>query len=107
VTPVTAGLEVKNGKVENGSFDEILTGLTGQIVTIINPLSYIPTLTGCKVDTETYKAKVISCENGILKILVEYVSDPRKNIREKAYQFIPIDQIKRIMVSKSERIVTL
>ena len=104
---MTVGLEVRNTKMDAKAFDGILDEWIGQVVTVINPLSYIPTLTGCKVDTEAYKAKIVSCENGILKILVEYLSDPRKKIKEKAFQFIPVDQIKRIMISKSERLLNL
>ena len=93
--------------MEAQNFVEILGGLRGQVVTVVNPQSYIPTLTGYKVDVESYKAKVVSCENGILRILIDYLKDPRRKIKEKAYQIIPIDQIKQVMISKTERLVTL
>lgn len=93
--------------MDSKNLEEILEGLIGQIIIVINPLSYIPTLTGPKIDVNTYKAKVVSCENGILRILIDYLRDPHKNVKEKAYQFVPIDQIKRVMISKTERFVTL
>jgi len=93
--------------MNTSTFDEILGGLIGKIVTVINPQCYTPTLTGYKIDAEAYKAKVVSCENGILRLLTEYLCNPREKIREKAYQFIPVDQIKRIMISKRERLLNL
>ena len=89
------------------SFGEVLCGLRGQVVTVVNQQSYIPTLTGFKVDVESYKAKVVSCDNGILRILIDYLKDPRRKIKEKAYQIIPIEQIKQVMISKTERLVTI
>jgi len=95
-----------NGQ-KTGALEKILAKLTGQVITVINPQTYTPTLTGYKIDSAACKAKVISCENGILRLLVEYLSDPRRKVTEKAQQFVPVDQIKRIMISKSERILTL
>lgn len=89
------------------SFEDVLKDCVGKVITVINPSTYIPTLTGYKIDATSYKAKVISCEDGILRILIDYLSDPRQSKKEKAYQFVPTDQIKRIMVSKSERFVTI
>lgn len=88
-------------------FEEILGDLIGQVITVVNPQSYIPTLTGYRIDVETYKAKVLSCENGILRILIDYLKDPRKNLKERAFQFIPIDQVKQVMISKNDRFLTL
>ena len=89
------------------SLKEILQALTGQVVTIVNPQSYIPTLTGYKIDVETYKAKIISFEDDTLKILTEYLRDPHKKLKEKVYQFVPREQVKRVTVSQSERFITL
>ena len=95
-----------NGRTA-ASLETILTKLIGQVITVINPQTYTPTLTGYKIDSSAYKAKVISCDNGILRLLVDYLSDPRKKVTEKAQQFVPVDQIKRILISKTQRIVTL
>ena len=89
------------------TIQEVLNVLSGQLVTVINPQSYIRTLTGYEVDVETYTAKVISFEGDTLKILTEYVRDPHKKAKEKVYQFIPSQQIRRITISKSERFLTL
>jgi len=89
------------------TIEEVCNSLIGQVVTVINPQSYIPTLTGYKIDVQTYKAKVLAYEGDTLKILTEYVSDPHKKVKEKAYQFIPSQQIRRITVSQSERFISL
>lgn len=89
------------------TMDDILTALIGQIIMVINPQSYVRTLTGYEVDVETYNAKVISYEGNTLKILTEYMRDPHKKSKEKVYQFIPLQQIRRVTVSKTERFITL
>ena len=93
--------------MEAKTMTDVLEGLKGQIVTIINPQSYFRTLTGYKIDVETYTAKVISFEERTLKILTEYVRDPHKKSKEKVYQFISLEHIKRITISQSERFITL
>ena len=93
--------------MESKSIDDILQVLIGQLVTVINPTSYVRTLTGYKIDVETYTAKVMSYEGRTLKILTEYLRDPHQKSKEKVYQFIPTEQIKRITVSKNERFITL
>jgi hypothetical protein len=89
------------------TIDEVCKALIGQVVTIINPQSYIPTLTGYKIDVQTYKAKVLGYESHTLKILTEYISDPHKKVKEKAFQFIPGQQIRRVTISQSERFISL
>jgi len=87
--------------------DDVCKALEGQIVTVINPQSYIPTLTGYKIDVQTYKAKVVSYEGQTLKILTEYMADPHKKVKEKALQYIPAQQIRRVTISQSERFISL
>lgn len=89
------------------SFQEVLKNWIGQVITVINPSSYIPTLTGFRIDAESYKAKVISTENDTLRILIEFLSNPHKQVKEKAYQYIPIEQIRQVQVSKNDRFVLL
>lgn len=89
------------------SMHDILHALMGQVVTVVNPQSYIPTLTGYKIDVETYKAKIVSYEDNTLKVLTEYMRDPHKKVKEKVYQFVPREQIKRVTVSQTERFITL
>jgi hypothetical protein len=93
--------------MDTKSLDEILSNLIGTVVMVINLESYRSTLTGYKVEPETYKAKIMSYEDGTLKLLIEYLRDPRKKVKEKAYQFVPLQHIKRVSVSKNERFITI
>lgn len=89
------------------TMEDVLKALEGQVITIINPESYVRTLTGYKMDMETYAAKIISFEAGTLKILTEFMRDPQKKEKEKIFQFIQIDKIKRIGISKKDRFIFL
>jgi hypothetical protein len=93
--------------VEAKTIADVLTALEGQIVTVVNPQSYTRTLTGYRVDVETYNAKVISFTDGCLKMLTEYVPDPHKKVKEKVYQFVGLENIKRLGISKTEKFVFL
>jgi hypothetical protein len=93
--------------MDTGTFNDLLKTLIGQVITVINPHSYIPTLTGFRIDAETYKAKVLSTENGTLRVLIEYISNPREQTKEKAFQYIPIKQIRHVQVSNSEKLLML
>jgi hypothetical protein len=87
--------------------EEAIKALVGNIVTIINPHSYIRTLTGYKIDAEAYKGKIVSIEQGTVKILTEFTNDPHNNSKEKALQLIPTNQIKRVTISQKAKFLTL
>jgi hypothetical protein len=89
------------------SMKEAFEILIGQVVTVVNTQSYVRTLTGYRVDVEVYKAKVVSYEDQTLKIITEYIKDPRKKVKEKIYQFIPLSQVKRVTISSSEKFIAL
>jgi|GEM_PF-2410391 len=93
--------------MNTNKWEKILAGMLGHSITVVNPQRYTPTLTGYKIEPEAYKARVVSCEDGILKLLTSFLCDPHKKTKEKAFQFVPIDQIKRVMISESQRLVTL
>jgi hypothetical protein len=100
--------ERRGGNGQNiDSLEEILGSLVGQVITVINPQTYTPTLTGYKIDSSAYRAKVMSCENGILRLLFEFLCDPHRKTKEKAQQFVPVDQVKRVMISPKLKLVTL
>jgi hypothetical protein len=87
--------------------EEVFKTLVGKVVTVVNPESYIRTLTGFTIDKETYNGKVISYEEGTLKLFIEYIYDPHKKIKEKMFEFIHVDHIKRVAISKPERLIFL
>ena len=89
------------------TIEDVLKVLEGQVVTIVNPQSYIRTLTGFTIDEETYSAKVMSFDSGTVKVLTEYTVDPKTKAREKMFQFVRVDHIKRVAISKTERLIFL
>lgn len=91
--------------MEAKTMEDVLTALTGQVVTVVNPQSYIRTLTGYTIDVDTYNAKLVSFEEGTVKLLTQYEQDPHKKVKERAFQFIHLDQIKRIGISKTEKFI--
>lgn len=93
--------------MEAKSMKDILKALEGQIVSVVNPQSYVRTLTGYSLDVETYNAKVMSFENDTLKLLTEYLREPHKKVKDKGFQFIHLNQVKRVGVSKTEKFIFL
>jgi hypothetical protein len=89
------------------TIEDVLKVLEGQIVTIVNPQSYVRTLTGFTIDEETYSAKIISFESGTLKVLIEYIFDPKTKAKEKMYEFIRVDHIKRVAIAKTDKLIIL
>ena len=89
------------------TIEEVLKVLEGQVVTIVNPQSYVRTLTGFTIDEETYSAKVMSFDSGTLKVLMEYIVDPKSKIKEKMFEFIRVDHIKRVAISKADKLIIL
>ena len=90
-----------------GSMEDVLHGLVGHVITVINPQTFTPTLAGYKIDSSAVKAKVLSCENGLLRLLTEFLSDPHRKVKEKAQLFVPVAHVKRVMVSQSTKLLTL
>jgi hypothetical protein len=87
--------------------EEAIKALIGKVVTIINPYSYITTLTGYKIDAEAYRGKIVSIEEGTVKIVTEFIKDPQKEIKAKALQLIPVNHIKRVSISPNEIFLTV
>lgn len=93
--------------MEAQTMEETLKALEGQVVTVINPQSFVMTLTGEKIDMETYPAKIMTFKDGTLKILTEFVRDPKTKDKEKIFQFIKTEHVKRVGISKSEKFLFL
>ena len=93
--------------MEAKTMAEVLSAMEGKIVTIINPESYIRTLTGYKIDMETYNAKIVSFKVDTLQIMTEFTRDVHKKEKDRIFQFIRIERIKRLGLSKTERFIFL
>jgi len=87
--------------------EEAIKAFTGKVVTIINPYSYIATLAGYKIDAEAYRGKIISMDEGTVKVVTEFTKDPHNKTKEKALQLIPVNHIKRVSISPNEIFLTV
>ena len=81
----------------------ILEKLVGKVVLIVNPESYRKTPIGFSIEKETYRAKVKAIHEDCVEVRCEFITDPRKGTKEVTAQFIPMNQVKRISVSQSDR----
>lgn len=106
-SPVRNESSQKSNGQKIDSLQKILSTLVGHMITVVDPQTYAPTLTGYEIEPTAYKAKVVSCEHGILRLLMEYMSDPRSKTKERAQLFVPVEQIKRVMVAKSQKLISL
>ena len=50
-----------------------------------------------------YRAKVKAIHEDCVEVRCEFITDPRKGTKEVTAQFIPMNQVKRISVSQSDR----
>jgi len=91
--------------VEDKTFQEVLKGLVGQTVTIVNPESYESAPVGYKLTTGFYKGKVTALGNDYLVVVTEF--ERKKGTKEPVKQFVPLNNIKRVSILKSERILHL
>ena len=100
-------LAAKAGPViEERGFNEVVKTLLGKVVTIVNPESYEDAPLGHQIRAGWYQAKVVGMGNDYLILVTEYVhAGSKTDSREPVKQFIPLAQIKRVSVMKSERLI--
>ncbi len=91
--------------VENRSFHDILKSFVGKTVTVVNPESYEGAPIGYALKTGFYKAKVSGMGRDYIVLITEFAPAGRKAINEPAKQFVPIANVKRVSMTKSERIL--
>lgn len=89
------------------TFQDVLRGLVGKVVTCVNPESYEDAPVGHQLTTGFYKAKVLAVERDYFTLATEYKHRGTSAEKEPVKQFIPIGRIKRISLMKSERIIHL
>ncbi len=92
---------------EARSYRDIIKSLIGGVVTIVNPESYEGAPIGYALRTGFYKAKATAIGSDHIVIVTEFTPAGRKVTAEPVKQFIRFDQIKRISVTKTERILHL
>lgn len=96
--------------VEDGNFDDLLKSFIGQIVTVVNPQSYEHAPVGHQLKVGFYKAKVTAMGSDYIVLITEFVRPAKRGeepTKEPVKQFVPIREIKRLSVMKSERLIHL
>ena len=86
--------------VEDKSFQDILQSLVGKTVTIVNPQSYEAAPVGFKLTEGFYRAKVTAMGRDYIVLYTEF--ERKKGAAEPAKQWLPITQIRRVSVLKTE-----
>lgn len=91
--------------VEDKQFVDILKALVGKAITVVNPESYEAAPVGYKITTGFYRGKLTGIGRDYLIMMTEF--ERKKGSPEPVKQYIPIDQIKRVSLLKSERVLHL
>ncbi len=91
--------------IEDRSYQDILKSLLGKTVTVVNPESYEGAPVGYQLRTNFYRAKATGLGNDYLILVTEFTPSGRKVAKEPVKQYIPLHRIKRVSMTKSERII--
>lgn len=87
------------------SFQAVLAGLVGKIVTVVNPESFEDAPVGNRLVTGFYRCKVLSVNSDYLALATEFKRRRGEVAKEPVRQYIPFDKIKRISLMKSDRLI--
>lgn len=89
------------------TFRDVLAGLVGHVVTIVNPESMEEAPLGRRITASFYRAKVLSLDGDCLTLATELVHHGAKKDREPVKQFLPVERVKRVSLLRSERMIHL
>ena len=90
--------------VEDKVFLDLIKALLGKTVTIVNPESYEHAPVGFTLKAGFYRAKVTGMGRDFLTLVTE-MKKGRESNGEPVKQFLPIKQVKRISMTKTERLL--
>jgi hypothetical protein len=89
--------------VDDKVFLDLIKGLLGKTVTIVNPESYEHAPVGFTLKAGFYRAKVTGMGRDYITLVTEMKKT--KDAGEPVKQFIPLNQIKRVSMMKTERVL--
>ncbi len=92
---------------EDRSFADVLRSLIGQTVTIANPESFEHAPVGRQIKAGYYRGKPVAMGRDYLTVVTEMAQGGKSSAKEPVKQFIPLAQIKRVSIRKTERILHL
>ena len=99
--------EATEKSIESSQFADVLKSLIGQIVTMVNPESFEDAPMGSRLTTGFYRAKVLAVGGDFLTVATEFVHKKGEKAKEPVKQFIPLHQVKRISLMKSDKLIHL
>jgi len=100
-----AAPEQESATTEARSFHDVLKGLVGKPVTVVNPESYEDAPVGHTIKASFYKAKVTGMGSDYITVITEFKQAGKGAAVKPVKQFMPIDRIKRISVLKGEVLI--
>jgi hypothetical protein len=95
---------------EHKTFNDILHSLIGQVVTVVNPESFEHAPIGHQLKPGFYRAKVTEMATDYLTLITELKKPGKRgqeDTKEPVKQFLPIGRIKRISLTKGDRMIHL
>ncbi len=90
---------------EDRDFHDLIKSLIGQIVTIVNPESYEDAPVGHQIRAGFYRAKPIGLGRDYLIVSTTMQHRGKSEEKEPVRQYIPLSQIRRISLMKSEKLI--
>jgi hypothetical protein len=98
---------VRNVEVE--SFRDALDRLVGKTVTIVDPECFKPGPVGLQMTASHYRAKVLGVDDECMVAVHQEVipRGKRKGEKDAITQWVPLDRVKRIAISKSRKLIHL
>jgi hypothetical protein len=105
--PEEAKAPAATPETDTKCFKDILKSLIGNVVTVVNPQSYEEMPVGHQIKPGFYRAKVLSMGEDFFAVVSEHQHAGKHAKKEPVKQFIPIREIKRVSVLKSERLIHL
>ena len=87
------------------SFQDVLSGLVGKLVTVVNPESFEDAPVGHRLTTGFYRCKVLGVSSDFLALATEFKRKRGEVAKEPVRQYIPFDKIKRVSLMKSDRLI--
>jgi hypothetical protein len=90
---------------DDREFADILRGLLGKVVTVVNPESYEHAPLGFTLKAGFYKAKVTGLGSDYLALITEQKKAGKESGKEPVKQFLPFARVKRLSLMKSECLI--
>jgi hypothetical protein len=106
-TPEESKAPARTPEMDSKCFRDILKTLVGNVITVVNPESYEEMPVGHQIKPGFYRAKVLTLGEDFIAVVSEHQHAGKNAKKEPVKQFVPIREIKRLSILKSERLIHL